>query len=138
MAPVVCASSLMSEVKSESGINKGVHMRYLNIKKSWLVVALMAAPLLVKAEGVPPAGRVSIEKAREAATKKFQGKIQGEELEFEGGRWIYSFDMKSTKDKRVHEVHVDAISGKVLGVHTETAADEKKEIQEDAQKKQTH
>lgn len=113
-------------------------MRHISFKKSWMVLALTTAPLLAKAEEKPPANRISIERAREVATKAFQGKIQGEELEFEGGKWIYSFDLKSPKDKRVHEIHVDAISGKMLDAHTETAADEKKEMAEDAKENQTH
>lgn len=113
-------------------------MRHLSIKKSWMVFALVVVPLLAKAESMPPANRVSIEKAREVATKAFQGEIQGEELEFEGGKWIYSFDLKSAKDKRVHEIHIDAINGKVLNIHTETVADEKKEMIEDVKEKQTH
>jgi uncharacterized membrane protein YkoI len=84
-----------------------------------------------QAKQTPPENRVSIEKARAAALHRFKGKIQGEELEFEGGKWIYSFDLKTPKDKLVHEIHVDAISGKVINSHTETASDEKKELQEE-------
>lgn len=80
----------------------------------------------------PPVNRVSIEKARNVATQAYPAKVQGEELEFEGGKWIYSFDLKGPKDKRVREVHVDAISGKLLDTHTETMADEQKERSEDA------
>ena len=97
-----------------------------------LVLALV--PCFAIAKEAPPANRIPIEKARVTATATYQGRIQGEELEFEGGKWIYSFDLKSAKDKRVHEVHVDAISGKVLDVHTETARDEQKEAIEDAKK----
>lgn len=95
-----------------------------------LVLALV--PCFAFAKETPPSNRIPIEKARATAIATYQGKIKGEELEFEGGKWIYSFDLKSKKDKRVHEVHVDAISGKVLDVHTETALDEQKEALEDA------
>ena len=108
-------------------------MRLSVIKKTIVgALAIVAVPLLVQANEKPPENRVSIEAARKVATAAFDGKIQGEELEFEGGKWIYSFDLKSAKDSRVHEVHVDAISGKFLDKHTETAADEKKEAREDA------
>ena len=100
-------------------------------------LAIVAIPLLAQAKAKPPANRVPIEVARKVATAAFAGKIQGEELEFEGGKWIYSFDLKSAKDSRVHEVHVDAITGKFLDKHTETAADEKKEAQEDANKNES-
>lgn len=108
-------------------------MKLSVFKKSIVgTLAIMTVPLLAHAKENPPANRVPIETARKVATSVFAGKIQGEELEFEGGKWIYSFDLKSAKDSQVHEVHVDAISGKFLDKHTETAADEKKEAQEDA------
>jgi hypothetical protein len=108
-------------------------MKPLNKALSQITVLGFAlVPCLVMAKETPPANRVPIEKARAAATAAYHGGIQGEELEFEGGKWIYSFDLKSQKDKRVHEVHVDAITGKVLDVHTESARDEKKEAAEDA------
>ena len=108
-------------------------MKKLNSKHLLLsTLTFFALAPLAHAEPQPPANRVSIEDARKAASTRFNGKVQGEELEFEGGKWIYSFDMKSPKDKRVHEIHVDAISGKVIDAHTETAADERKEKAEDA------
>lgn len=108
-------------------------MRHIFGRKSSLVLmALALAPCFALAKQIPPANRIPIEKAREAATAAYHGKIQGEELEFEGGQWIYSFDLKSKKDGRVHEVHIDAISGRLLDVHTETASDEKKELTEEA------
>lgn len=99
-----------------------------------VAVSLMISSTIVFAKSMPPANRVSIEAARAEAIKAYSGKIAGEELEFEGGKWIYSFDLKGRSDKRVHEVHVDAISGKLLDSHTETAADERKEQKEDAAK----
>lgn len=108
-------------------------MRLSAIRKSIVgILTFITVPLLAHAETKPPETRVPIEEARKVATDAYAGKIQGEELEFEGGKWIYSFDLKSAKDSRVHEVHVDAITGKFLDKHTETAADEKKEAQEDA------
>jgi hypothetical protein len=108
-------------------------MRLLEIKRSIVgTLAIIAVPLLAQAKEKPPENRVPIEAARKTAIAEFAGKIQGEELEFEGGKWIYSFDLKSTKDSRIHEVHVDAITGKFLDKHTETSADEKKEAHEDA------
>ena len=95
-------------------------------------VALFAAASLAQAKEVPPANRISHEVASKAAISAFPGKIKGEELEFEGGKWIYSFDLTSTKDAKIHEVHVDAITGKVLDMHTETASDEQKEKQDEA------
>ena len=89
-------------------------------------------PVLAFAKNIPPENRISIEKAREVALRAYSGKIQGEELEFEGGKWIYSFDLKNSKDRRVHEIHIDALNGKLLDAHTETPAEERKELKEDA------
>ena len=107
-------------------------MKLFSNSSSWIsILGFALTPCFAMAKETPPANRVPIEKARAAATAAYHGGIQGEELEFEGGKWIYSFDLKSKSDKRVHEVHVDAISGKVLDVHTESARDEQKEATED-------
>ncbi len=108
-------------------------MRHITNGKIWMVlVAFACTPNLSTANEAPPTNRIPIEKAREMAIATYHGKILGEELEFEYGHWIYSFDLKSKGDKNVHEVHVDALNGKILDVHVETAADEKKELLEDA------
>jgi hypothetical protein len=107
-------------------------MKRLKILRSaGTAVLIVLAPFIVHAKAKPPENRVPMEAARKVALAEFPGKIQGEELEFEGGKWIYSFDLKSNKDARVHEIHVDAITGKFLDKHTETAADEQKEKAED-------
>jgi hypothetical protein len=94
----------------------------------WLAASIVSfGPAIAHAKATPPKTRISMVQARKAATDAYAGQIKGEELEFEGGRWIYSFDMKKASDKDVHEVHIDAISGKFLNVHAESAADEKKE-----------
>ena len=103
-------------------------------KNLWIALSILAlTPALAQAHSkdTPPENRISQEKARQAAKSYYAGKIESEELEFEGGKWIYSFDLKKSNDQRVHEIHVDAISGKVLDAHTETASDESKEAQED-------
>ncbi|MCX5754944.1 MAG: PepSY domain-containing protein [Gemmatimonadetes bacterium] len=62
------------------------------------------------------------------------GKIEGVELEEEDGAFIYSYDIKIAGKKGVEEVHVDAMTGKILkSVHEdptsakEEAAEGKKE-----------
>lgn len=49
------------------------------------------------------------------------------ELEEEDGKFIYSYDLKSPGKKGIDEVHVDAMSGLVVGNVHETPADEKAE-----------
>src|ERR1700751_224712 len=61
--------------------------------------------------------RISISQARNIAQKAYPGKIMKEELEREGGRLRYSFDMRRGKHWR--EVGGDAITGKVLEKNAE-------------------
>lgn len=58
--------------------------------------------------------RISLAQARKIALKAYPGKIIAEELEHEkGGSGLrYSFDIRH--GKIVHEVGVDAVTGKVL------------------------
>lgn len=107
-------------------------MRFLIIKRSFAifsVLTLLTVCCFAKEE--PPANRISMETARATAVKAYPGKVKGEELEFENGKWIYSFDLRKPKDKSEHEINVDAISGKVLNAHVETPDEEKKELLED-------
>jgi len=72
--------------------------------------------------------RISLETARAAALAKVpRGVVRSEELEREHGKLIYSFDIAVPGKPGIQEVNVNAIDGKVLGVHHETARDEQKE-----------
>lgn len=64
---------------------------------------------------------IAIEQARAIAIAEVPGVIRTEELEQEHGRWIYSFVIKPTGEKRkiVKEVNVDADSGAIVDVETE-------------------
>jgi uncharacterized membrane protein YkoI len=97
----------------------------------WGMLIASLFPTWASAKLTPPEGRISAETAGELARKYYNGKVQSEELEFENGKWIYSFDLKNPKDKKIHEVQIDALSGKLVNMHTETPADEKKESKED-------
>ena len=60
-----------------------------------------------------------------------KGKIVSAEIEEEGGRLIYSFDVKTQGKTGIDEVSVDAITGKTIDVQHETPADEAKEKAKD-------
>jgi len=60
------------------------------------------------------------------------GKIQGVELEREKDRLIYSYDIKTAGKSGIDEVHVDAMTGKIISFAHESPAAEKKEAAEDA------
>lgn len=75
----------------------------------------LAAPALAyTGQEFAPQAKVTITKAREIALLAYPGKITAEELEKEGGGsgLRYSFDIAGAKG--VHEVGVDARTGKVL------------------------
>ena len=97
-----------------------------------LTLGLSLISVNAGAANTPPKNRISMEKARELASRVYSGAIKDEELEFEGGKWIYSFDLKKPGDALTHEVQIDAVSGKMIGMHTENSKDEKKEAIEDA------
>jgi uncharacterized membrane protein YkoI len=72
--------------------------------------------------------KISLETARATALAKVpHGVVRSEELEREHGKLIYSFDIAVPGKTGIQEVNVNAIDGKVLGVHHETTKAEKKE-----------
>jgi hypothetical protein len=78
--------------------------------------------------------KITMKQARAIAAKEVPGKIKEGELERENGQLIYSFDIAVKEG--IKEVQVDAITGKVLKVETETAADEAKEKSAERKKNQ--
>lgn len=75
--------------------------------------------------------RISMEQARRTALASQPGTITSSELEREHGKLIYSFDIKG-RDHRTHEVHVDALTGKVIENKIETPAAEARERESEA------
>jgi uncharacterized membrane protein YkoI len=72
--------------------------------------------------------------ARAIALKKAAGTVKSEELENEKGKWIYSFDIATSKSD-VTEVNVDAMNGKIVDVQHENAAKEAAEKKAEAKEK---
>jgi hypothetical protein len=69
--------------------------------------------------------KITMKEARATALKEVPGKIKEGELERENGQLLYSFDI-STKEG-IKEVQIDAITGKLLKVESETKEQEAKE-----------
>ena len=67
-----------------------------------------------------------------AKTRVPKGTIQSVELERENGKLIYSYDIKTTGKSGIDEVHIDAMTGKVIAFAHESPAAEKKEAAADA------
>ncbi|MEO5815082.1 MAG: PepSY domain-containing protein [Gemmatimonadaceae bacterium] len=77
--------------------------------------------------------KITEPQAAEAVMKRVPaGKIEAMELENENGKFIYSYDVKTAGKSGIDEVHVDAMTGKVVGFVHETPAMEKKEAAADA------
>ena len=68
--------------------------------------------------------------ARKAALAVENGNIKSAELEKEKGKQIYSFDIQMPDG--LHEVNIDAATGKLVEDTIENAKDEAKEAAEDA------
>jgi Predicted membrane protein len=72
--------------------------------------------------------KVSKEQAEKTALAKVPGgTIKEGELEKEHGKLIWSFDISTPNSTDIKEVQVDAITGEVVSVKTESAAAEAKE-----------
>jgi len=73
--------------------------------------------------------KIPLDSARSIAKARLpKATVQSEELEREGGKLIYSFDMKTAGQSGIDEVNVNAMNGKLVGkVAHEGPADEAKE-----------
>jgi hypothetical protein len=73
--------------------------------------------------------------AATACARMPNGTIRSVELEREKGRLIYSYDFIVAGKKRVEELNVDAVTGKVIATEHESAATERAEAAHDATQK---
>ena len=80
--------------------------------------------------------KISLDSARTIAKARLpKATVQSEELEREGGKLIYSFDMKTAGKSGIDEVNVNAVNGKLVGkVGHEGPADEAKEAKAEHEK----
>ena len=93
-----------------------------------LLILVFAVPALLAADKP----KISMDKAKAIALKKVpNGKIESAELEKEGGKLIYSFDIKASRG--ITEVNVDAMNGKVVAVQNESPAKEAAEKKSEQQ-----
>ena len=100
-----------------------------------LLGALLATPALAQDK---PAAKAKVSKSaatKIALAKVPGGKVKDSELEEEGGKLIWSFDIATKGNKDITEVQVDAMTGDVVAVHKETPAQQAEEKAKDAQEK---
>jgi len=102
--------------------------------KSFLASALAVSCLIAFAPGCATSqarllaqAKVSRADAEKTALAKAPGgTVKEGELEKEKGRLIWSFDITTPGTQDITEVHVDALTGEVVAVETESAAEEGK------------
>ena len=75
-------------------------------------VALALTGGAAMAAGKAPKPKLSMASARAIALKRAPGRVKDAEYEFEKGGWRYSFDI--AQGKRIHEIGVDAMNGKIV------------------------
>lgn len=102
---------------------------------------LSAGLLAATRQDIPPElarqARITLEQARATALAKVpHGEVSSVELEKEKGKLVYSFDIVVPGKSGVEEVAVDAVTGKVVGMHHETAQDERREKEEEKKEKE--
>ena len=93
-------------------------------------VGAQGTPLKIKEEkaGLLKQAKISPAEAQKTAQAKFpSGTIKSGEIEKEGGKLIYSFDIQQAGVKGIEEVNVDALTGVVVATEHENPADEAKE-----------
>ena len=102
-------------------------------------VVFLAGGLLAQKPKEKPHPKIKESAARATALAQVKGaRVQSHELEFEGGRWIYSYDLKVRGKSGIDEVNVDANTGAVVGgVQHENPKTEAKEKAGEA-KEQKH
>lgn len=105
------------------------------MKTKNIIVPLMTALALIgiltackSDSNLKSQAKISEADARQIAmTKVPNGTIKEAELEKEKGRLIWSFDMSIPDSKDIKEVNVDAVTGEVVNVETETPRQQAKE-----------
>lgn len=107
------------------------------MKKTTMMTAFLALGLMFGI-GTSAANtqtkKIGMAKARAIALKRAAGKVQSAELEREKGKLVYSFDIRISKGA-IREVWVDAYTGKVLSVKTESAQEERAERENEKREK---
>lgn len=104
--------------------------RLLFLAAGLTISVLTLAPYGCWAEPTPPKNVISMETASRIAVKTQPGKLTVKELEFENKIWIYSFEILGG-DNKIHEVNIDALTGRIVAQEIETPEKEVQEEKED-------
>ncbi len=83
--------------------------------------------------GLLAKAKITPEAARASALARVRGStIQDQEIEYEDGKLVYSFDLKVAGKTGIEEVLVDALTGAIVSVEHESPKDESAEAAKDA------
>jgi len=94
---------------------------------------LVAGGLLAQGKAPKPHVKIAEKQARATALARVpNATVKAEELEHEGGRWIYSYDLAVAGKSGIEEVNVDAMTGRIVAVQHEGPKAEAKEKAVDA------
>lgn len=104
-----------------------------NITLSIMTIWLFTIAQSSLAANVPKKGEITMEKAQKIAMKEINGTIKSSEYEFEKGQNVYSFDIASN-DGAIHEILVNARTGKIVSSTIESAKKEAAEEKADKNK----
>jgi uncharacterized membrane protein YkoI len=116
-----------------------------SVMKPKLIISMLAAALVAgcaceksemrKQAKLESEAKISKTVAQATALAKVPGgTVKDAELEKENGKLIWSFDVTIPDSKDIKEVAVDAMTGDVISVDTETPEQQAKEAAEDAAK----
>jgi len=117
-------------------------MKLKNVLCSVLVIGLFVGCESEKGERHESQAQLQAQaKISEADARKIalaqvpNGTVKEGELEREKGKLIWSFDVAVPGSKDVKEVNIDAVTGQLIGVETESAAQEEKEARKEKDEK---
>jgi uncharacterized membrane protein YkoI len=116
--------------------SKGDNM-HRKISTAFAFATIVTCGAFAATTAKPPHTKITMAQARATALKKAPGTVKSEELENEKGKWIYSFDIATSKTG-VTEVNVDAMNGKIVDVQHENAAKEAAEKKLEEKEKSKH
>ncbi len=105
---------------------------------SALTISLLAGCASEKSEQaeLQAQAKISRDQAQQTALAKVpNGTVKEVELEKEKGKLIWSFDVATPASTEITEVNVDALTGDVVSVDKESAANEAKEAAGEKDKK---
>ena len=99
-----------------------------------LSLAVITSVAFAQGTAKAPKPKITPGGAAKVAQAKYPGKVKGKVvLENEDGKWQY--EVIIVKGKVMHEVNVDAMTGKINSVEVVTAKEEAKEKKAEAKKK---